>query len=327
MRVDGFFRVMLAELAGMGLDPVGLCTAAGVDPRVVHDPRVPLHLDALAAVLARAEAVTGDPDLGLHVSEHARGRGVLSHLARAQPTAGDGLRAMERYAEGVWGGGLSLVLEEDGPRTRVRFAMALPLPRHAVEYIVARTVASLRKSGVAARDVAFRHASAGTPVEQRRVLRCAPRFGQDATCVVVDTGQLARPLRMANPLVAAALAATLEGRRADEATLAERLADAVRAVLEDGGRPERETMARTLGMSGRTLARRLQAEQRDFSDVVDQVRRTLAMRLVTEPHRDLGEIASKVGFTDLAAFGKAFRRWFGTTPSAYRAAIRTHGAR
>jgi AraC-like DNA-binding protein len=73
-------------------------------------------------------------------------------------------------------------------------------------------------------------------------------------------------------------------------------------------------------MSGRTLARRLVAERRLFRDVVDDVRRTIAQRLVADERSlDLGEVAARVGFADPAAFGKAFRRWFGTSPSAFRA--------
>jgi transcriptional regulator GlxA family with amidase domain len=61
-------------------------------------------------------------------------------------------------------------------------------------------------------------------------------------------------------------------------------------------------------MSGRTLARRLAGEQRTFRDVVDGARRALAQRLVVDGTLDLGAVATRVGFSDLAAFGKAFRR-------------------
>ena len=103
------------------------------------------------------------------------------------------------------------------------------------------------------------------------------------------------------------------------ATLAARLAAVIADALARGDRPDREALARTLGMSGRTLARRLAAEGEQFSDVVDGVRRRLAERLIADPRLDVGEIADRVGFADPAAFGKAFRRWFGVSPSAFRA--------
>jgi AraC-like DNA-binding protein len=130
---------------------------------------------------------------------------------------------------------------------------------------------------------------------------------------------LERPLRTANPEAAEALAsalARLPARRASSTSA--RLAVAVEDALARGRRADREVLARALGMSGKTLARRLAAERRLFRDVVDEVRRSLARRLVMEDSLPLGEVASRVGFADPAAFGKAFRRWFGESPSAFR---------
>lgn len=63
----------------------------------------------------------------------------------------------------------------------------------------------------------------------------------------------------------------------------------------------------------------LAGEQRSFRDVVETVRRALAQHLVVEEGIDLAEVAARVGFGDQAAFGKAFRRWFGDSPSGARA--------
>jgi AraC-like DNA-binding protein len=60
------------------------------------------------------------------------------------------------------------------------------------------------------------------------------------------------------------------------------------------------------------------AEERLFREVVEGVRRTLAEGLVRDG-RDLTEVAQRVGYADPAAFGKAFRRWFGESPSVFRA--------
>ena len=90
MSLAGAFRVMLSELASVGLDPTVVCKAAGVDPRTLANDGGPLDVPALRAVLAQAEAMAGDPLLGLHMAERAQGRGVLSYLARSQQTVADG---------------------------------------------------------------------------------------------------------------------------------------------------------------------------------------------------------------------------------------------
>jgi hypothetical protein len=82
MSLGGAFRVVLGELASVGLDPAAVCCGAQVDPRALHDDAVLLGVNELTRVLAQAEAMSGDGLLGLHMAERAQGRGVLSYLAR-----------------------------------------------------------------------------------------------------------------------------------------------------------------------------------------------------------------------------------------------------
>jgi AraC-like DNA-binding protein len=318
MSRGGAFRVFLSELAAVGLDPAAVCGAARVDPRVLHDG-VPLGLDELTRILERAEAMARDVSLGLHMAERARGRGVLSYVARTQRTVGDGLRAFESFAGSSWGSGAGVRVEHRGATAFVGFRLGRELPRHAVEYVAARTAISLRRSGAPALEVRFRHPRGGPATEYERVLRCPVRFRQHETGVLVGRDDLAHPLRTANPEAAEALAAGLAQRPAEPgAPVAVRLATAVEGALARGKRTDRETVARSLGMSGKTLARRLATEGCLFRDVVDEVRRVLAERLLGQ-ELDLTEVAGQVGFADPGAFGKAFRRWFGEPPSAFRA--------
>ena len=327
MSLGGAFRVLLSELTSVGLDPAAVCAAARVDPRAPEDDAVPLGLNELTQVLEHAEAMAGDALLGLHMAERTPGRGVLSYLARAQRTVGDALQAFERFAGDTWGSGAAVRVERRDTRVFVGFRLGPALPRHAVEYVVTRTAISLRRSGAGAREVWFGHAPGGAAREYERVLRCPVRFRQPETGLSLLRVDLARPLRTANSEAAEALAAALARPRVRHASSAStRLAAAVEDALAGGRRADREALARSLGMSGKTLARRLATEQRLFRDVVEEVRRTLAQRLVVDDSLDLGEVAARVGFADRAAFGKAFRRWFGECPSAFRA-HRTSDAR
>jgi len=319
MSLGGALRVVLSELESVGLDPRAACAAAKVDPRVLEDAGVPFGPDELTRVLARAEEMAADPLLGLHMAARARGRGVLAYLARAQRTVGDGLRAFAQLAGATWGNPDAVAVERRGTRAFVGFRLDPGLSRHAVEYVVARTAIALARSGALPREIWFRHAPGGVPGEYERVLRCAVRFRRAASGLAVRGDDLARPLRTANPEAAEALAAVLAQPAArPPSPVAGRLAAAVEDTLARGERPDRDALARALGMSGRTLARRLASEQRLFRDVVEEVRRMLAHRLVVEGGFTLGEVAIRVGFADLAAFGKAFRRWFGDCPSAFR---------
>ncbi len=319
MSLDGAFRVILTGLGAVGLDPAAVCRAAGLDPRMPDDPALPFGGVELARVLAQAEALSGDPLLGLHVGERAPERGVLAYLARAQATVGDGLEAFAHFANRVWGAGEVVQLTRRAAHADLTLHVDAALPRHAVEFLVARTAIQLRRSRAPVVEVALRHARGGPLAEYERVLQSAVRFGQPAVRLLLRTADLARPLRTANPQAAAALAAGLAPAPAPAATIGARLTVAVEQALARGSAPEREALARALGMSGRTLARRLLREQQRFSAIVDAVRRRRAEELVADSTLALGEVAASLGFADAAAFGKAFRRWCGISPSAYRA--------
>ncbi len=316
MSLGGGLRVILSELVAVGLDPAVVCAGAGVV--VPEDDAAPFGLGELTRVLERAEAMTGDPLLGLHMAERARGRGVLSYLARTQRTVGDGLQTFERFAGSTWSTD-AVRLERDGEETFVRVRLGVPTPRHVLDYVVARIAISLRRSGAGARRVAFAHAPGGPVSEYERILRCPVHFRQPETGLVLEADDLARPLRTASPEAADALAAALVRQTEHPGSpVAARLAAAVEDALARGRRLDRETLAHSLGMSGRTLARRLATEGRHFRDIVDDVRRALARRLIGEDALALGDVAARVGFADLAGFGKAFRRWFGESPSVAR---------
>jgi AraC-like DNA-binding protein len=71
-------------------------------------------------------------------------------------------------------------------------------------------------------------------------------------------------------------------------------------------------------MSGRSLQRRLNAEGSSFRAELDRVRSELAVRLLNEGEADAHELAFLLGFSEPSAFHRAFKRWTGTTPAAYR---------
>jgi AraC-like DNA-binding protein len=85
--------------------------------------------------------------------------------------------------------------------------------------------------------------------------------------------------------------------------------------------PNMETIARRFDMSVRSLRRRLEKEGVSFAGLLDDVRATVAKRMLDEPRRSIYETAYAMGFSDPSAFHRAFKRWTGVTPAQYRATI------
>ena len=84
------------------------------------------------------------------------------------------------------------------------------------------------------------------------------------------------------------------------------------------GKAERQAVAKTLGMSTRTLSRRLADEGTTFDEVVDRLRQSLALRYMKERDLSLSQIAWLIGYEGSTSFNHAFRRWTGCSPSAMR---------
>jgi AraC-like DNA-binding protein len=84
------------------------------------------------------------------------------------------------------------------------------------------------------------------------------------------------------------------------------------------GEPRREETAASLGLTDRTLQRRLQAEKTSYQQLLDESRRELARKYLADEHYSLGQIAELLGFVDQSNFFRASKRWFGIPPGQYR---------
>jgi AraC-like DNA-binding protein len=102
-----------------------------------------------------------------------------------------------------------------------------------------------------------------------------------------------------------------------EDSLVERIRTLMKGEL-NGGDASLEVVAERLGMSARTLQRKLQASGTSHQELLDEMRRDLAVRYLREPGMAVCEVAYLLGFSESSAFHRAFKRWTGTTPSEFR---------
>jgi AraC-like DNA-binding protein len=116
-----------------------------------------------------------------------------------------------------------------------------------------------------------------------------------------------------------------EADRALERLTAPQLSQRVRAVLSGlrlGERPEMANAASALGMSERALRRRLAAEGVCFRELIDDMQRDRALILAKDPQRSAEAVSSALGFSEVSAYHRAFKRWTNLTPVQYRLAHR-----
>ncbi len=169
--------------------------------------------------------------------------------------------------------------------------------------------------------VAFDYPAPPYSAEYTRIFHGAERFDQAFTGIVFDRKLLDVPQMHHDPELHAAIVSRAEKRvsQMPGATYADR----IRRHILDGkpkNRHDMPSVARALGVSARSLRRRLTEEGASFREVADAALGTLAKRLVTEEGRPIEDVAYTMGFSHPSAFHRAFKRWTGATPAEARAA-------
>lgn len=147
---------------------------------------------------------------------------------------------------------------------------------------------------------------------------CEVAYEQSWAGFTLDTELLGQPLKMADP------AAFREAEKICQQELGKLTAKTstsagVRRIMleKQHGFPSLNVTARLFHLTPRTLHRRLLEEGTSFKEILEEVRHTLAVEHLKAGHLTIGEIAYTLGYTDLANFRRAFKRWTGTPPSHY----------
>ncbi|TAL16905.1 MAG: AraC family transcriptional regulator [Aquabacterium sp.] len=159
------------------------------------------------------------------------------------------------------------------------------------------------------------------PVERdkyERIFRCTPVYGCADNTLVVDVQTLHRPLSFANLAVARTSEEAMDRYSSDwqQRDLAQRLA----AVLKDmlpGGEPRQQEVAERLGLSLRRLQRRLAEHETSYREVLNRTRHELALEYLGSRRHAVGEVAFLLGFSEVSAFTRAFKRWTGESPRSW----------
>lgn len=250
--------------------------------------------------------------------------GALGLALKTAPTVGDALKRVARYilvlsdtlsyelVDRPWG---RLFVLAGRPGHRRGAALANECALAAITSMVRQIVGER----LVPREVTFRHAAPADDRPHRDYFGCPVTFRAPVDSVGLRSAQLARRTRLADDGLSAYLIAQLDQLRAQasERSLVLEVQGAVADALPDG-QPSKAQIARRLGMSERTLHRRLAEDGESFQALVSRARRDAAEALLGAGDHSLAEVAFLTGFADQSAFTRAFKRWTGSTPAAFR---------
>jgi AraC-like DNA-binding protein len=325
-------KPLLDTLQLRGIDATALLGEVGLQDLRLADPDARLPLVCLDKLWDRAAAVVGDADLGLHVAEtiDTSSFGLLSYLGTASATWGEGLERVLRYFRLLSEGSSYELGVRDGIAT-VTATQHTPVSapvRQRVEFTVSVLFCYARRlvaGGWQLLDVFFEHAPAADLAEHRRIYGQVPRFAATHSGFSFDSDLLVRPLVTCNPALAELLD-RLAARLLAELPTVTTIAGALRELcIRDGFEHELtlQAAAHRLHLSPRTLQRRLREEGTSHHEVIDDTRRHLASHMLTQSGLGIAEVAFALGFSEPGALHRAFKRWTGMTPAAYRRAARS----
>lgn len=149
---------------------------------------------------------------------------------------------------------------------------------------------------------------------------CRIRIGAKRNRLTLHRRDLGRPFVSYNEELLEILTPVLD-RSLDEQQRSRSISEMVKWIMKrslTGGRPDIQAVAKKLGMSDRTLQRRLTDENTSFKLLLTQARHEQARKYLADPSLDIKEVAFLIGYEDQNSFYRAFRLWEGDTPSNWR---------
>jgi AraC-like DNA-binding protein len=330
MAGGGLSRLAIARLESAGVPAAPLLKRVGLTPEVIADPEERLSVRSQVALLDEAAIALKDDCLGFTLARDFDPReiGLLYYVMASSQTLGDALKRVARYSQ-ITNEAL-VVGYREGNRLIINLSYS-GVPRHSERhqiefcmFAVLRLCRMLTEQNLVPQHFSIAHHRSEGTSEMTRFVGTKVEFGAhtDEFALSVDARDL--PLIHADPylnnLLLKHCEAALAGRRGDVSQLRTKVENAISSLLPHG-RVLVEDVARSLGMSERTLARKLSDEGLNFTEVLQQLRRDLAIRYLDDRKLHVSKIAWLLGFYEVSAFTHAFKRWTGKTPRQMRTAV------
>jgi AraC-like DNA-binding protein len=312
----------------VGLDVDAIVASVGLSTDALFAPDAILPAEAEPRIWRKA-IQRGGASIGIDAARRLpRGAlGVIEYIFRSSDDLEAALLRLVRYnrviqgSEIFWservGDDVHLVYESPYPDGDAIGPVAAEFTLGAV-VVLARSAAG---ADVNPREVQFRHRRPPDLQPLRQLFGVDPRFGAARTAVAFGGGTVTRPMLGADAVLCALLERAM-GAQLGRPQSTDHLSGAVRHAIGEllpQGPPALEAVAERLRISPRVLQKRLKEVGTSYQTILDETRETLAKRYLEREDRSLLTVATLLGYSELSAFHRAFKRWTGMTPGQWRA--------
>jgi AraC-like DNA-binding protein len=325
-----YLRILSRILLERGIDPDPALKAAGTTLAWLERPGATVPATAYVFLALHAMQSTRDEGLGceLGLRMPVTTHGFLGHAALSAATLQDAMALAPRFFN--LASQFVEVKLEHGPQAsvlRVEQRMPLgPVRRFVLESaLIGLLSAAASLMGVAPSQLPFTVRlpwPRRTDISAYRARLPPVELGGAHAELVIPSDVLRRPLPLHEPSSAQQMyeeCARASGQLQQHQTLLQHIT----TLLNPGpdGYPDKARMAQWLGVSCRTLTRRLQAQNTSFSALLEARQLHDAQLLLRRPGLSIEQVSTKLGYQDPANFTRAFRRWLGMSPSAWRQSL------
>lgn len=313
--------------AGPGVDQGTLLASVGLELDAESDPKKMLLDTVYYDLLERIAGMVNVTELPLRTGASMRldEYGALGLAWKAAPTLLGSFSRVERYAR-VWtsvveyelraaDSGTLFILHRSGERR-----LGLRLSNEATLASAVSISRQVSPAPFAPLEVHLKHPSPRTTEFHERYFGCPVYFDSDLDALLLSPESLAQSNKLGDEGITRFLDSHLEEelREVVEEASVELLAkDAIARSLSEGI-PKMADVAKSLGLSARSLHRRLADDGLSFRTLTETTRKELAEGLLRDERYSLSEIAFLTGFSEQSAFNRAFKRWIGRSPAAHR---------
>jgi AraC-like DNA-binding protein len=316
------FRAFLAAFEPLGYEIASLVDVAGLRQSDLGDPdtRVPCAAYGVVVFSAQKERFTPNLALRLAMGIPVGAFPLLDYLVLTSDNVGAGVRQLARYFRLV---GNPIVLETREDRDPIEIAMTAGTSPFAVEYtatLMVRHVRGETDGRFTAEQLTFSHRPDDVG-EFERLLGCPVPVGASWNGMSVGRDAWNLPLRRRDPVLRSMLeghAQEIMAALPDGSSFAQEVERALISTVAGAGDARVEVVARRLATSTRTLQRRLAEEGLSYQGLLDDWRRAAAAKHLVASRLSISEVAYLVGYSEPAPFHRAFKRWYGVTPHAFR---------
>ncbi len=327
--ISSWALLIARALQSDGHDAEALVRRAGLDPAKLRDPAARYSTTGMLRLWELAAAVTGDEAFGLRAASfwHPTSFHALGYSWLASSTLGEALQRLARYAR-VVSSAVRVGLEHEGGRSCLRTDLdpSSPMPSPVAFDTGAAVLVRMCRTSYGAD---FSPLRVGLPrprpadaARYHQFFRAPVEFETPNLTIWFDRRDLDTPLPTANAELAMAndRIVTAYLARLDRTHVGMQ----VRALLLEqlpSGRVTEDAIAGGLNMSLRSLQRRLKAEGTTYQALLDEMRHELAAQYMAQSRLSINEITFLLGFSEPSNFSRAFKRWTGVAPSAFRGSV------